>query len=422
MMSGGLGPEPVAAEPEVEDPVSADEDEELDSEDEARLKLTALMDSASSGSEGEDVQGDGEAESEDVDGEGDEVESTAAATVKQSAKTNGAPITFADLVQQNGAEDEAGEGEDDDAEEEQDDIPLSDIESIASDDRGDIVPHQRLTINNTTALLAAHKRIALDLSALPFSSHHSVTSDAPTEIADIDDDLTRELAFYKQSLDAVTFARKALKKEGMAFSRPTDYFAEMVKSEEHMGRVRQKLVDAAAGRKASADAKKQRDLKKFGKQIQIAKLQERDKSKRETMEKVNSLKRSTSAQPILIPRFPPKLTTSPTERAGNAIDNEKEPDMFDIALDEADDKNTRRRRDGAPSDAKKPKINHKRTTKNEKYGFGGKKRHAKSGDAFSSADMSGFMKGRNKRPGGRPGAKSAAASRPGKARRAKGRL
>lgn len=112
------------------------------------------------------------------------------------------------------------------------------------------------------------------------------------EIKDIDDDLDRELSFYKQSLDAVKEARALLKKEGVPFSRPRDYFAEMVRSEEQMGKVRQKVVDEAARKKASQDAKRQRDLKKFGKAVQVAKMQERDKAKRDTLEKINVLKRS----------------------------------------------------------------------------------------------------------------------------------
>jgi len=90
----------------------------------------------------------------------------------------------------------------------------------------------------------------------------------------------------------VRAARAQFKSEGVSFSRPADYFAEMVKSDEHMGRVKAKLVDAAAGKKAASDARRQRDLKKFGKQVQVAKLQERDKSKRETLDKINLLKRS----------------------------------------------------------------------------------------------------------------------------------
>lgn len=67
----------------------------------------------------------------------------------------------------------------------------------------------------------------------------------------------------------------------------------MVKSDEHMGKIKAKMVDEAANKKAAAEARKQRDLKKFGKQVQVAKLQERDKAKRETLDKINLLKRST---------------------------------------------------------------------------------------------------------------------------------
>jgi len=194
---------------------------------------------------------------------------------------------------QNGSKDAAdAEEQGDDEGDEEEDIPLSDIASVASDEKGDIVPHQRLTINNHTALLAAHKRIALPLSKLAFSVHQSVTSSEPTTIPDINDDLNRELAFYKQSLTAVLEARSQLKKEGIPFSRPTDYFAEMVKSDEHMGRVKQKLVDAAASKKAAQDARRQRDLKKFGKQVQVEKRQEREREKREMLDRVQQLKRS----------------------------------------------------------------------------------------------------------------------------------
>ena len=129
-------------------------------------------------------------------------------------------------------------------------------------------------------------------SHLPFSAHQSITTSEPVAISDVNDDLTRELAFYKQSLDAVNEARTRLKKEGIPFSRPTDYFAEMVKSDEHMEKIKIKMVDEAANKRAAEDARKQRDLKKFGKQVQVARLQRRDMAKRETLDKINLLKRS----------------------------------------------------------------------------------------------------------------------------------
>lgn len=176
--------------------------------------------------------------------------------------------------------------------EEDDGIPLSDIDGLSDEEAADIVPHQRLTINNKSALLKAHKSIILPISKLPFSDHQIISSSEPIPISDVNDDLNRELAFYKQSLDAVNEARFLLKKEGVPFSRPNDYFAEMVKSDEHMEKIKQKMTDEAANKKAAAEARKQRDLKKFGKQVQNAKLQERDKSKRATLDKMNLLKRS----------------------------------------------------------------------------------------------------------------------------------
>lgn len=191
-----------------------------------------------------------------------------------------------------------GDGENDGNNSEDEGIPLSDLDSLASEEKGDILPHQRLTINHTEALNSALESIALPISSLPFSEHQSVTSAAPITIPDIENDLDRELAFYSQSLAATQEARKKLLAEGVPFSRPTDYFAEMVKSDEHMGRVKQKLVDAAASKKAAAEARKQRDLRKFGKQVQMAKLQERAKEKREMLDKINLLKRSKFGEPL----------------------------------------------------------------------------------------------------------------------------
>lgn len=284
--------------------------------------------------------------------------------------------------------DDDEEAEDDDEEEDEEDIPLSDLDSVASEDKGDIIPHQRLTINNTTALTAALHRIQLPYSKLSFSEHQAVTTDEPVEIEDVEDDLNRELAFYKQSLSAVKDARTKLKKEGVSFSRPADYFAEMVKSDEHMGKIKQKLIDAAAGKKAAAEARKQRDLKKFGKQVQVAKMQERAKEKKDTIEKINLLKR---------------------KRQGAEITSTNEEDLFDVGVNADDSKPSDRRRG---TDGKT--FNNKRQKKDQKYGFGGKKRHAKSNDAQSSADGRDFSsrKMKGKSFGG-------ASKRPGKARRAK---
>jgi len=65
-----------------------------------------------------------------------------------------------------------------------------------------------------------------------------------------------------------------------------DYFAEMLKDDENMGKIRQKLLDEAAGERMAREARKQR-----GKKVQVAKLQERERGK-EVLEGVEVLKRS----------------------------------------------------------------------------------------------------------------------------------
>ncbi|PSK42961.1 hypothetical protein B9Z65_6915 [Elsinoe australis] len=343
------------------------------------------------------------AEDEDVsmDGEGSEDWETADEELERSG------FDLARLQESDTSDSEAGENDapvrsvkkqlnriakngeidgDEDEEEDDEDIPLSDIESLASEDKEDVVPHQRLTINNTAALTRAYKSIALP-GSLPFSANQTITSAEAVEIKDIEDDLGRELAFYKQSLEAVTQARALLKKEGVPFSRPADYFAEMVKSDEHMGKIKKKLVDDAASKKASAEARKQRDLKKFGKQVQIAKLQERDKAKRDTLDKIKMLKK---------------------KRSGASIGNEQEDSMFDVALEEAAE--TEKKDKAARRATSTGKPNPKRQKKDAKFGYGGKKRFHKSNDAQSSADTRSFsvkkMKGKT-------------SQRPGKSRRAR---
>ncbi|SGZ51112.1 CIC11C00000001298 [Sungouiella intermedia] len=261
--------------------------------------------------------------------------------------------------------DEEKDEEEEEEEEEEEDVPISDVEL---DSDTDVVPHSKLTINNTAALKDSLARIQLPWAKHSFVEHQSVMSAEKTElgIKDIYDDTERELAFYKQGLDAVKQARSTLLKLKVPFSRPLDYFAEMVKSDEHMDKLKTKLLKEAADKRASEDAKKQRQLKKFGKQVMHATLQDRAKQKRETLDKIKSLKKKRSA---------------------NEIAND---DEFQIALEEATAENPKRQ-----------KPNGKRLAKDAKYGHGGKKRFLRKNDADSSADIynNRGKKGKTARPG-----------------------
>lgn len=61
-----------------------------------------------------------------------------------------------------------------------------------------------------------------------------------------------------------------------------------------MERIRQRLLDESATIQKSELKRKEREGKKFGKQVQVEKLKEREKSKKDMEEKLKSLKRSES--------------------------------------------------------------------------------------------------------------------------------
>ncbi|KAL2361650.1 hypothetical protein RJZ56_005467 [Blastomyces dermatitidis] len=354
------------------------------------------------------------------DNEEQETKQTDPTSLKQNGtgdREDEKPTPTSQAKEERRTDQEEEQDEDGDEDEEEEDIPLSEL---SEEDATDVIPHQRLTINNSAAILSSLKRISFLTPQTPFSEHNSLTSTEPIDVPDPNDDLTRELAFYTVCVSAAKSARDQLKKEGIPFSRPTDYFAEMVKSDEHMGRVKKKLFDEAAAKKASAEAKRQRDLKKFGKQVQVAKLQQRQKEKRETLDKINSLKRSkfsTSAvqsyySTFLFVKFA-NLTYTFTllaERKASDGAPTEESDLFDVTLE---DEGKSHSRGGANKGGRNgPGAQSKRQKKDQKFGFGGKKRFAKSGDAMSSGDLSGFSVGKMK------GQKKGGAQRPGKSRRA----
>ncbi|KAK3844035.1 MAG: putative rRNA-processing protein ebp2 [Linnemannia gamsii] len=294
------------------------------------------------------------------------------------------------------------------------DLEGSDTEMISGDEDGpiDIVPEQRITINNEPALKRLREQIALPKD-IPWSETQSITSTEAVNVVDPDDDLNREVAFYNQALEAAIMGRDRIRKEGGVFERPGDYFAEMIKTDDHMAKIRQRLLDENASIEASDRAKAQRELKKFGKKVQTEKRLEREKSKADALDKITALKK---------------------KRQGN--DNTtKADDDFDVAL-ASDDEEMKSYKSGDPNSKKRSsdsthESRGKRSKKDQKFGFGGKKRFGKSNDANSSADVSGFSVKRNKSTSFKSGHKAhkaggsakkggAAKQRPGKGRRQNG--
>jgi len=103
---------------------------------------------------------------------------------------------------------------------------------------------------------------------------------------DVNDDLTREMAFYTQALEGTRDAYDKLQALGVPFLRPPDYYAEMVKSDSHMLKVKDKLLFQKKMVEETEERKKARESKKLSKAIQAEKLKERAKQKKHDIESV----------------------------------------------------------------------------------------------------------------------------------------
>ena len=136
---------------------------------------------------------------------------------------------------------EAGDENDDDEEQEDSD---DDDEDSDGDEEEEDDKIRQMKVNNqnnskalkvvTAELVASHAHLpwaetfdVIPATPLPFSDN----GDPESNPLDVHDDLKREVAFYNSALEAVHMARSQCKKAGIPFSRPDDFFAEMVKTD-----------------------------------------------------------------------------------------------------------------------------------------------------------------------------------------------
>ncbi|KZP31617.1 Ebp2-domain-containing protein [Athelia psychrophila] len=276
---------------------------------------------------------------------------------------------------------EGPEASDEEDEEEEEDIALDDIDGSVDEDA---VPRQKIEIDNKIALERIRETIQLDPS-LPWTETLAVSYHETIDV-DVNDDLNRELAFYKQALHGANKARAAALKANFPFTRPADYFAEMVKSDSHMERIRQRLLDEGAGIKKGEEKRREREGKKFGKQVQIEKIKEREKGKKDMEERLQGLKR---------------------KRKG-ALDNAQADDAdgfdgFDVAVEDAMADRPAKRGRGAGGN----KLS--RTSRDSKFGYGGAGKRSKQNDRDSTDNFeSGAGRGRGGSRGGARGGRGGA--------------
>ncbi|KAF7805545.1 putative rRNA-processing protein EBP2-like protein [Senna tora] len=199
---------------------------------------------------------------------------------------------------------------------------------------------------------------------------------------DVNDDLARELAFYTQALDGTRQAFEKLQSMGLPFLRPADYYAEMVKTDSHMEKVKGRLLAEKRKMEEAEERRKAREAKRLSKEIQAQKLKERAKQKKEDIESVKKWRKQRQQSGF----------------AGGANDADLN---FDFEDGKVFERSNKKRPGVSPGDrsggkakqvAGKGKKQNKREFRNSKFGFGGKKGMRKQNTAETTYDVSGFKK------------------------------
>ncbi|XP_052256609.1 probable rRNA-processing protein EBP2 [Dreissena polymorpha] len=265
-----------------------------------------------------------------------------------------------------------------------------------------VVEAPKQSINNVTGMKQKLKELQqgldwverLDLTNPPAPPPPGSNETEGTEgsgVEETDNDFKRELRFYRQAQASVLTGLAKLHKLGIKTRRPDDYFAEMSKTDDHMKRIREKLLEKQQGIENRDKARKLRDLKKYGKKVQQDVLQKRHKEKREMLDAVKKFRKG-------------------------------QKDKLDFLEEtEGKGKGKQQNRHGKTDQPFQP--NRKRQYKNTKFGYGGQKKRGKMNTKESASDMSGFSKKINQ---GKPGKQYANKNkkgnknkRPGKTQRQK---
>uniref|UniRef100_A0A8C4QMS9 EBNA1 binding protein 2 n=1 Tax=Eptatretus burgeri TaxID=7764 RepID=A0A8C4QMS9_EPTBU len=213
-------------------------------------------------------------------------------------------------------------------------------------------------------------------------------ADENGEDVDVENDFKREMYFLRQAQASVLEGLPRLHTFGVPTKRPEDYFAEMAKSDQHMHKIRAKLLTKQRAKERSEKAKQLRQLRKYGKKVQVEVLQQRQKEKKAMIEAVKKYRKGAV-------------------------------DKLDFIDELRNDEKAATKQQGRTQN-KKQGPSAKRSFKNAKFGFGGKKRGKKENTKESTADVSNMRPRGARNIGGKAGkaGKARKAGRPNKPRKA----
>jgi rRNA-processing protein EBP2 len=154
-------------------------------------------------------------------------------------------------------------------------------------------PKRQRGLYNKEALTSALE--SMPTNHMPFVEKLEIC-EFDVAVADEHDDLQREMTFFNQSLLAVASARAQLKEAGVAYRRPLDYFAESIKSDIHMGKVKERLIHEQKKIEAYEMRRQRETNRKYNKQLQLQKKQERGQSSKEEINAVAALRKEGRGQ------------------------------------------------------------------------------------------------------------------------------
>ena len=171
------------------------------------------------------------------------------------------------------------------------------LSSSEDEEGGEEGPKKR--IYNAPALLQKLEEIKLQ-AGIPWVEYPVINSAFVHEGVDAEDDFTREVSFYKQAVAGCVEAQVYMERVGLKYKRPNDFFAEMLKTDSHMAKVRQALLDQQKRIEAVEERRRQRELKRFGKKVQVEKEQTRAKQKKSELDSIKQWRKGNEASRSLV--------------------------------------------------------------------------------------------------------------------------
>lgn len=159
---------------------------------------------------------------------------------------------------------------------------------------------------------------------------------------------------YELSLNSASEGLQQLTDLSIPFRIPPDFFAERLKADKHMARIKDKLIEEKQKMVSVSERKLHKESQRFGKKVQSAKLQEKSAEKKANLAAAGRMRKSDDQE----------LGVERSILPGVAAH---------LAANKADES------------ARREKKSAKRDAKDKKYGNGGKKRNVRKNDKESVA-------------------------------------